>query len=142
MFALFLKRSPLVSLLVALFAFFLPVEAPAQEAIEEYIELNEMSFQPYRKSFRVGRSYKLVLRNAGAKRHDFLGHDFFAAIEIVSFTNGEGQKSALSEGKIVLKSGQKAELLFRPRKPGRYEVWCSISGHREKGMEGEFIIQP
>jgi uncharacterized cupredoxin-like copper-binding protein len=142
------RQSLLVTLLAALFTFFAPAGAEAQsklkaqEAIEEYMDLDEMSFHPHRLTFRAGRLYRLILRNVGDKRHDLVAPSFFAAMDVQSFRGGDTQKSNIKQGRIVLRQGNNAEIVFRARQPGTYELWCSISGHREKGMEGEFVVTP
>ena len=37
--------------------------------------------------------------------------------------------------------GQSATLEFTPSKPGTYEFWCTVSGHKEAGMNGTLVVQ-
>jgi uncharacterized cupredoxin-like copper-binding protein len=41
---------------------------------------------------------------------------------------------------VLVKPGQEKELLFVPRKPGRYELACA--DHDWDGMVGEITVEP
>jgi len=42
---------------------------------------------------------------------------------------------------IVVTRGGRSEVILTDAKPGTYAFYCSISGHREAGMEGTLVIR-
>jgi len=42
---------------------------------------------------------------------------------------------------IVVTRGGRSEVILTDAEPGTYAFYCSISGHREAGMEGTLVIQ-
>lgn len=51
----------------------------------------------------------------------------------------EGQ--GVEEKTEIIQPGQSASLRVDLSKPGRYEMYCTVDGHRESGMEGEVTVQ-
>ena len=37
--------------------------------------------------------------------------------------------------------GQMATLEFTPTKPGTYEFFCTVAGHKEAGMKGTLVVK-
>jgi uncharacterized cupredoxin-like copper-binding protein len=42
---------------------------------------------------------------------------------------------------VAAAGGQSAMLEFTPSKPGTYEFWCTVAGHKEAGMTGTLVVQ-
>ncbi len=104
-------------------------------------ELDEMSFHPDRVVFKAGQPYRLRIENAGEKRHNVMSPTFFAAIIQHSLKGGGLLVQNPKDIKIDLQAGRVAEFHFIAKSPGRYPIYCSVDDHRERGMEGEFIIE-
>ncbi|MDQ2791016.1 MAG: cupredoxin domain-containing protein [Actinomycetota bacterium] len=79
------------------------------------IELSEKTFAPGTHTFRV--------QNQGSSPHD------------LSIT-GPGVANAESQ---VINSGATTELTVT-LEPGTYQLWCSVDGHRAKGMETTITV--
>jgi len=118
--------------------------APSQQtAIEVAIHLGtaagELKFVPDQLDFQAGQRYKLVLDNPSPQKHYFTAKDFADVIWTQKVDAGNVEiKGAIHE--LELRPGSRAEWVFVPLKPGVYELYCSIPGHREAGMTGKLII--
>jgi len=100
---------------------------------------DELKFVPDRLQFESGKRYKLVLDNPSPQKHYFTAKDFADAIWTQKVEAGNIEvKGAVHE--LELKPGSIAEWFFTPLKTGTYELHCSISGHREAGMQGSLTI--
>ncbi len=114
-----------------------------QAALEKTIALGntagELKFEPNRLEFTTGKRYKLHLTNPSSQKHYFTAKDFADAIwtQKVDVANVE-IKGAIHE--LELKPEAKADWVFVPMKPGKYELHCSITGHAEAGMVGEITV--
>lgn len=101
---------------------------------------DELKFFPNHLEFKAGETYKLLLDNPSPQKHYFTAKDFADASWTRKVEAGKVEvKGAIHE--LELKPGGEAEWVFVPLKPGVYELYCSIPGHREAGMRGEIVIQ-
>jgi hypothetical protein len=82
------------------------------------VAAGDFSFSLSRKKLATGTT-RFVVTNVGA-----IGHDFAIA----------GKRTP------VLAHGERATLLVRFRKAGRYAYRCSVPGHAAVGMKGVFIV--
>ena len=105
---------------------------------EVVVELNDNNYEPDDLSFKVGKPYKLVLRNIGNAVHDMVGGSFFnpETIALWMVNTRVGRVTADNINSVYIRPKQEAELWFVPVKAGSFSFFCSISGHREAGMEG------
>lgn len=109
-----------------------PAPAPAQTAAtasaakEQTIEITmkDFSFTPDKLNVPVGTRVKLVFKNEGEKRHDFK----------VEAGLGEPKTEAIS-------SGGTATLEFVADKAGDYVFFCTLRGHRDRGMHGVLAVK-
>jgi uncharacterized cupredoxin-like copper-binding protein len=93
------------------------VDGPVSPRVE--IHASEMTYEPDAIAVEAG-TVELVLHNDGSVRHDLsIGHEPFI-IEA-----GPGQTAT---GQVTLE-------------PGRYELYCSLPGHREGGMTGVLEVR-
>ena len=81
------------------------------------------------------------LKNVGGEAHDMVGGSFFDAI-VARMTNSRtGRVVTPYLRSIYVSPRQEIEIWFVAVRPGSYEFFCSLPGHRDAGMEGEVIIE-
>lgn len=140
----FFKRFLVISLSGLFSCLFLVF--PAQ-ASSDYIEVKvslgnpqgELVFVPNNFEFFVGKKYKLILDNPSPQKHYFTSKDFADASWTKKVQAGKVEvKGAIHE--LELKPTAEAEWVFIPEKTGVYDLYCSISGHKEAGMTGKIKI--
>ena len=120
-----------------------PTPALAATPVEVQVSLGnsdgELKFFPNQLEFIAGKPYKLLLDNPSPEKHYFTANDFADGIWSRNVKAGNVEvKGAIHE--LELKPQAKAVWSFVPMKPGKYELHCSIPGHREAGMRGEILI--
>lgn len=93
------------------------VEGPTAPRLE--VRASEMSFAPDAVAVAAGQ-VEVVLHNEGQMLHDLrIGEEPFIV------EAGAGQTAT---GSVALE-------------PGRYEIYCSLPGHRDAGMEGVLEVR-
>lgn len=107
------------------------------------VELSEHHFTPEEIRFKAGQAYKVELKNVGEKDHYFTATEFNRAVAWRKImVNGQAEaKAPYFTAFEVLKKGGQLDLYFVPVKAGTYPVYCTIDDHRDKGMEGQLIIE-
>ena len=98
------------------------------------VQLVDDRFVPDELVFRHSVEYRLELRNDGKEMHEFTAPEFFKAVEI---RNPEVLESAAPE--VLLHPGERKELRFVARQPGRYPLTCA--DHDWDGMVGEILVE-
>jgi len=97
-------------------------EASISDVKEIIVIGTEFAFHPSSIEVSAGEKVKIVFRNEGKFIHNLL-------IE------------GLGVGTKTITSGAVDDIEFTAPLAGVYNLYCSVSGHREAGMEGEFISQ-
>jgi plastocyanin len=96
-----------------------PPDPVAPGAREIEVEASSFEFGPPEIDIRAGEDVAIVLST------DDIEHDF--VIEEL-------------ETHISAQPGETTEGGLRVDEPGRYTFFCSVSGHREAGMEGTLVV--
>ena len=99
------------------------------------VQMIDDQFIPDKLSFKRGVPYRLQIENRGKDNHEFTAPEFLKTLEIA---NPEVLESAGNE--VLVKPGYRKELLFVPRKAGRYELDCA--DHDWDNMVGEITVEP
>ena len=100
----------------------------------------ELKFFPSNLEFETGKQYKLLLDNPSSMKHYFTAKDFADASWTRKVQAGKVEvKGAIHE--LELKPGAIAEWVLVPMKSGKYELYCSIKGHKAAGMIGEIVVK-
>jgi nitrite reductase (NO-forming) len=86
------------------------------------IEANDFAFKPAEISLRAGEVVNLTVVNRGTTVHDLV----VPAAGIW----------------LVVPAGRSVTTGFRADRPGEYEFYCSVPGHREAGMTGKIVVSP
>ncbi|WP_416245055.1 cupredoxin domain-containing protein [Crocosphaera sp. XPORK-15E] len=99
----------------------------------------ELIFVPNHLEFTAGKKYKILLDNPSPIKHYFTSKDFADASWTQNVKAGNVEiKGAIHE--LELKPAAEAQWNLVPMKPGKYELHCSIPGHKEAGMIGEIVV--
>jgi uncharacterized cupredoxin-like copper-binding protein len=107
------------------------------------VEAQDLAFSPMALEVSAGDRVKLTLQNNGALEHDFSIMEFpmeGKAEETNGMDHAMGEGSKEPELHVAAGPGQSATLDFTPSKPGTYEFWCTVPGHKEAGMRGTLVV--
>jgi uncharacterized cupredoxin-like copper-binding protein len=107
------------------------------------VEAQDLAFSPTTLEVTAGDPVKLTLQNNGALEHDFSILEFpmeGAAEETGGMDHDMGEGSEAPELHVAAGAGQSATLDFTPSKPGTYQFWCTVPGHKEAGMTGTLVV--
>lgn len=108
------------------------------------IEAVDLGFTPTTLEVTAGQPVKLTLQNNGVLDHDFSIMEFpmeGMAEETGGMEHDMGEAAAEPELHMAVGAGQSGTLEFTPSKPGTYEFWCTVAGHKEAGMTGTLVVQ-
>lgn len=106
------------------------------------VELDEHSYSFENLELKADQPYKLELVNVGEKKHYFTAPEFYKAIATRKVqSNKDGEIKAPYFTAIELMVGGQLDLYFVPVTKGEYEVYCTIKGHRDDGMESLITIK-
>ena len=104
-------------------------------AVEE--DEDHMHYTPANIQFTAGLPYilKIKVQASNQEKHYFHSPDFFKAIATrkVQTTSAEYKAPYFDDLELVLNG--EAELFFVPVIAGQYQLWCTITGHQDAGME-------
>jgi uncharacterized cupredoxin-like copper-binding protein len=99
----------------------------------------DMGFDPPAIVLRKGEQVQIVLTNDGSTLHD-LKVDKLEAELIEKHSSGPLNGD---EGELFISAspGRQATLTFTPKATGSFTFYCTISGHRQLGMEGTIAVE-
>ncbi|MBM4423218.1 MAG: hypothetical protein FJ030_07475 [Chloroflexi bacterium] len=109
------------------------------------LEAATMKYQPAMFEVMAGQPVRLTFRNNDSVEHDF------SIMEIPMATMGAtaepmaghdmGVMIADPELHMAALMGQTNTIEFTPTKPGTYEFFCTVAGHKEAGMVGTLVVK-
>jgi plastocyanin len=82
----------------------------------------DFRFQPAEIRIKAGQNVNIALANRGAIIHDIT----IPALQV----------------SLVAQPGQRVTAGLAAARPGTYEFYCSVPGHREAGMVGRLVVVP
>jgi len=96
-----------------------------------------MAYEPDHLEFVAGKPYILTVKQQGSnqEKHYFHTSDFYKSIATRKAQTADAEYKAPYFDDIELVLGGELELYFVPVIGGTYDLWCTITGHQEKGME-------
>ncbi|MBF0153191.1 MAG: cupredoxin domain-containing protein [Magnetococcales bacterium] len=106
------------------------------------VTFDEYSYKPKRLVFKAGKTYQLILKNTGEKKHYFTAPEFYKSIatrKIQSDKDGEIKVPYLDAVELMV--GGQLDIYFVPVTKGEYPVYCTIEDHQKQGMEGQLVIE-
>ncbi len=142
-----MSRRPLLIMIVAAVAVLLlpacggkasgDAAAPAGPQVVE-LTLTELQFTPAAVKVQKGRPVELRLKNAGTAEHDFVLMGMPATdIQNAEFGHVHGGAGTIA-GHVV--PGQTTIVRFTPTQAGEWRFYCSVTGHRQAGMQGLITV--
>jgi uncharacterized cupredoxin-like copper-binding protein len=155
------KTSALLSVaLIACMSAALP--ASAGEPRQIAITLSDsLRIQPDRIEARAGETVEFVVHNTGKLRHEFvigepkevdeharemqrmggMAMEGKSDMKKGKSSSAPGQGSEEELGRVDVKPGQTARLVYKFKKPGTLAYACLYPGHREAGMRGTASVK-
>ena len=117
----------------------------SNQPVEIMLDAANMQYQPAMIEVMAGQPVKLTLRN-----NDTVDHDF-SIMEIPMAAMGAtaepmaghdmGDMATDPELHMAALMGATNTIEFTPTKPGTYEFFCTVAGHKEAGMVGTLIVK-
>jgi uncharacterized cupredoxin-like copper-binding protein len=126
------RRTVLASL-VGMAALSLAGPGAAAEAALVELVMTEYRFTPNPLRLPLDIPCRLAVENRGAELHEFTAPEFLAAIALDT-----PEILAAGGREVVVRPGERKELRFTARRPGRYPMACA--DHDWAGMVGEIIV--
>ena len=103
-------------------------------------ELGEMFFRPNPLYLKVGKPYKIQLKNVGEVKHELDAEAFFRTAAIRKVQDASVEVKGPSFNEIEVFASQQTDVYLIPTKAGTYEVACRIPGHYEAGMKATLVV--
>ena len=107
------------------------------------ITMRDLSFDPSSVAAKRGETIRFVVVNASPVDHDFTVGDAKTEVEHraeMAKMIAMGMTHPDEANAIMLKPGQRKELIWKFSKPGKFEFDCNIPGHAEGGMKGTIDV--
>lgn len=118
--------------------------AGPQAATEVKVQASDFSFSPATIIVPAGEPVTVQFENTGLVEHDFV-IDQIDVSGVEASDSGPAQHHGGHQPEFDLHvfagTGDAAVLKFTALKPGTYEIFCSIEGHREAGMIGKLVVE-
>ncbi|MBX9635684.1 MAG: cupredoxin domain-containing protein [Magnetospirillum sp.] len=119
----------------------LPANFSWDRPTETVVTLLDNSFEPSALVFDRNKPYRLVLKNVGHTPHDLVDLNFFHAIVLRAVVSSNGTVFTPHIHSLSVQPGSVVTITFAAVKPGSFDIFCSIPGHREDGMEGKVVLR-
>jgi uncharacterized cupredoxin-like copper-binding protein len=115
------------------------------QPVEITLEAANLRYQPATLEVTAGQPVKLTFRNNDTVDHDFsiLEIPMVAMVATPEPMAGHDMGSMTTDPQLHMaaRMGTTNSLEFTPTKPGTYEFFCTVPGHKEAGMVGTLIVQ-
>jgi uncharacterized cupredoxin-like copper-binding protein len=118
------------------------------EPLQVSLQASDFRFEPATIEVMAGQQVTVMMQNMGTVEHDFVIQEIpVEALAVESEAEGEGHtmpgmgtemEPAVHMGATA---GMSDSVTFVPTKPGTYEFYCAVAGHREAGMVGSLMVR-
>ena len=100
-----------------------PVGSPtsSESAVAVTVEAHDLSFRPRQLEAPAGQPVTLAIHNLGRVVHNLTIDEL--------------------QVQLIASPGETKSEVFASLKPGTYTFYCSVSGHRQAGMEGTLTVK-
>jgi len=139
---------PITLTLVVLAVVLLTACGNSRSNVQELtIEATDIAYSLNQIEVVAGQPVKLTLKDNGSLDHDF------SILEIPVVTTGEAETmpghdmstmTDMGSGPqlhVAATAGTSNTIEFTPTKPGTYEFFCTVAGHKEAGMIGTLVVK-
>ncbi|MFQ5638329.1 MAG: plastocyanin/azurin family copper-binding protein, partial [bacterium] len=101
-----------------------------------------LAYDPATLNLTKGKGYKIHLVNAAGhvSKHYYTASDFYKTVVTRKAEDGYGEIKMPYMKAVELLIGGETELFMVPTVSGSYEVFCTITGHKDRGMSGLVIV--
>jgi len=110
------------------------------------VAAKEFAFTPAALTVTAGQPVTINFQNTGSVDHDFSIREIEISGEATS--SGDASSGHMMGGMsdqpklhVAASAGGKGTLTFTPSKPGIYEFYCTVAGHKEAGMVGTLTVK-
>ncbi len=120
--------------------------APAATTQEITVSAAAMKYTPAAIEIKAGQPVRLTFRNNDGVTHDFSVMEFPTTSVGVSVTEDamagshDSQMSVEPQLHVAAVMNGSGTLEFTASKPGTYEFFCTVTGHKEAGMVGTLTV--
>jgi uncharacterized cupredoxin-like copper-binding protein len=105
----------------------------------------DMAFHPDALEVTAGRPVRLTMVNEGALDHDFsileMPMETTGATAVAMPGHDMGAMTLDPQLHMAATTGMSNTIEFTPTKPGTYEFFCTVPGHKEAGMLGTLVVK-
>lgn len=126
-------------------------EPEPEEVVGVTITLNDVHYDLETIEVEAGNVLVLTLINEGALVHDLVIDELPMAgpphVHTMEEAGSEHEHNDSATGEsegpdlhVAAAPGTISTATLTPTAPGRYSFYCSVSGHREAGMEGVLVV--
>ena len=104
------------------------------------VRAEDYKFVPSEISVPARQEVTLKLKNVTKQAHDLEVQGL--QVEMMGDNMDMGQHAGAMPGTLALhtEKGKTSSVTFKADKAGTYELWCTISGHKELGMVGKLVV--
>ena len=110
------------------------------------VAAKEFAYAPATLEVTSGQPVEITLQNTGTVEHDFS----ITEIELAGnpTSTGETQGGHMMGGMgeqpklhVAATASSQGTLTFTPTKPGQYQFYCTVAGHKDAGMTGVLTVK-
>lgn len=110
------------------------------------IEATDIAYSVTTIEVEAGQPVRLTLKDSGTLQHDFsileipvvIDHE---ADEVAGHEMDMSNMGVEPQVHVAADPGTSNTVEFTPTKPGTYEFFCTVAGHKEAGMIGQLIVK-
>lgn len=117
----------------------------SNKPVEITLDAAGMGYQPNRIEVIAGQTVRLTFRNNDITDHDFsiIEIPMASAVATEEPLAGHDMGHVAEEPELHTAAlmGTTSTIEFTPTKPGTYEFFCTVAGHKEAGMVGTLIVK-
>jgi len=114
-------------------------DEPADRTVE--LALEDIEFSEEALTFEAGAVVELRLANTGTLQHDFTMNRLGTPSAVEAGEGGDQRHGGSFAVHVALDRKDEATVRLRLEEPGEYVFYCTIPGHRSRGMEGTITVR-